>query len=215
MTVAVISAGDITVGDADGIPVIPPPTQRPPPKGFSQVIAKKRTSANRSSPPPPADRDRPSMRNPLTRAARLRYLRSWTIISPVITDSSPVKGLVSAWSKEAKLGRLINACAETVTQKPSFRTAARETPLRAPSRRVLRMAGHPGRKQPYFLHDDKVLNMARLYELWRDPAKDNDDPTRCLWTATVLTTTVILGRPRRYGRRPGDLLVGRCPRRPR
>ena len=25
--------------------------------------------------------------------------------------------------------------------------------------------------------------------MWRDPAKDNDDPTRWLWTATVLTTT--------------------------
>ena len=49
----------------------------------------------------------------------------------------------------------------------------------------------PDGKQPYFLHDDKVLNMAGLYELWRDPAKDNDDPTRWLWTATVLMTAVI------------------------
>ena len=47
----------------------------------------------------------------------------------------------------------------------------------------------PDGKQPYFLHlDDTVLNMAGLYELWRDPDKDNDDPTRWLWTATVLTT---------------------------
>jgi hypothetical protein len=33
--------------------------------------------------------------------------------------------------------------------------------------------------------------MAGLYELWRDPAKGTEDPTRWLWTATVLTTTVI------------------------
>ena len=29
-----------------------------------------------------------------------------------------------SWSKEAKLGRLINARAETATEKPSFRAAA-------------------------------------------------------------------------------------------
>ena len=35
----------------------------------------------------------------------------------------------------------------------------------------------PGGKQPYFLHlDNTVLNMAGLYELWRDPDKDNTDP---------------------------------------
>lgn len=33
-------------------------------------------------------------------------------------------GLVPSWSKEPKLGRLTNARAETVTQKPSFRAAA-------------------------------------------------------------------------------------------
>ena len=31
--------------------------------------------------------------------------------------------------------------------------------------------------------------MAGLYEIWRDPAKAEDDPTRYLWTCTVLTTS--------------------------
>ena len=31
--------------------------------------------------------------------------------------------------------------------------------------------------------------MAGLYEIWRDPTRDDDDPTRFLWTCTVLTTT--------------------------
>ena len=43
---------------------------------------------------------------------------------PIITGVSPVKGLVPSWSKEPKLGRLINARAETVTEKPSFGAAA-------------------------------------------------------------------------------------------
>ena len=31
--------------------------------------------------------------------------------------------------------------------------------------------------------------MAGLYEIWRDPAKAEDDPTRFLWTCTVLTAS--------------------------
>jgi putative SOS response-associated peptidase YedK len=36
--------------------------------------------------------------------------------------------------------------------------------------------------------DDAVLPFAGLYELWPDPAKDEDDPDRWLWTFTILTT---------------------------
>jgi putative SOS response-associated peptidase YedK len=31
--------------------------------------------------------------------------------------------------------------------------------------------------------------MAGLYEIWRDPTRDEDDPERFRWTCTVLTTT--------------------------
>jgi putative SOS response-associated peptidase YedK len=99
-------------------------------------------------------------------------------------------GLVPSWSKEPKPGRLINARAETVTEKPSFRAAAARRRCVLPADGYYEWQATPGGKQPYFLHlDGTVLNMAGLYELWRDPAKDNDDPTRWLWTATVLTTT--------------------------
>ncbi len=30
--------------------------------------------------------------------------------------------------------------------------------------------------------------MAGLYEIWRDPARDEDDPDRFRWTCTVITT---------------------------
>jgi putative SOS response-associated peptidase YedK len=109
-----------------------------------------------------------------------------------VTGVSPVKGLVPSWSKEPKLGRLINARAETVTQKPSFRAAAAKRRCVLPADGYHEWQATPIGNQPYFLHlDDTMLNMAGLYELWRDPEKDNDDPTRWLWTATVLTTTVI------------------------
>jgi len=99
-------------------------------------------------------------------------------------------GLVPSWSKEPKLGRLINARAESVTEKPSFRAAAAKRRCVLPADGYYEWQATPDGKQPYFLHlDDTVLNMAGLYELWRDPDKDNTDPTRWLWTATVLTTT--------------------------
>ncbi len=46
-------------------------------------------------------------------------------------------------------------------------------------------------KQPFFIHpaDGGVLAMAGLYEIWRDPTRDDDDPARFSWTCTVLTTT--------------------------
>jgi len=32
------------------------------------------------------------------------------------------------------------------------------------------------------------VSFASLYELWPDPSKDDDDPTRWLWSATIITT---------------------------
>jgi len=38
--------------------------------------------------------------------------------------------------------------------------------------------------------------MAGLYELWRDPAREREDPDAWLWSCTVLTTEAVdeLGR---------------------
>jgi putative SOS response-associated peptidase YedK len=46
-------------------------------------------------------------------------------------------------------------------------------------------------KQPFFIRpeDGSVLAMAGLYEIWRDPTREDDDPLRFRWTCTVLTTS--------------------------
>jgi putative SOS response-associated peptidase YedK len=46
-------------------------------------------------------------------------------------------------------------------------------------------------KQPFFIRpgDGGVMAMAGLYEIWRDPTRDEDDPARFRWTCTVLTTS--------------------------
>ena len=108
-------------------------------------------------------------------------------------------GLVPFWAKDPKVGsRMINARMETVAEKPAYRRAfeKRRTILPAdgyyewyPTDQLTK-AGKP-RKQPYFIRpaDGGLLAMAGLYEIWRDPEKADDDPTRFLWTCTVLTTT--------------------------
>jgi putative SOS response-associated peptidase YedK len=120
-------------------------------------------------------------------------------------------GLVPSWAKDPSIGsRLINARTETVAEKPAFRRAfaARRCLLPAdgyyewyePEAR--RAGDRPGRrkvpKQPFFIRarDGKPLALAGLYELWRDEARDREDPDAWLWTSTVLTTTAAddLGR---------------------
>jgi putative SOS response-associated peptidase YedK len=108
-------------------------------------------------------------------------------------------GLVPFWAKEPSIGnKMINARMETVHEKPAFRRAfaARRCLLPAdgyfewyPTDQKTK-AGKP-LKQPFFIHpaDGGVMAMAGLYEIWRDPTRDEDDPQRFLWTCTVLTTT--------------------------
>ena len=43
-------------------------------------------------------------------------------------------------------------------------------------------------RQPYYIHPaGGLLSLAGLYELWADPAKEEDDPGRWLWSAAIIT----------------------------
>ena len=70
----------------------------------------------------------------------------------------------------------------------------RETPGGHPRRRATsngcppRTTGGKPVKQPYYIHPASgLLSFAGLYELWADPAKDEDDPGRWLWSAAIIT----------------------------
>ncbi len=108
-------------------------------------------------------------------------------------------GLVPFWAKDPAIGnRMINARMETVAEKPAFRRAFERRRAILPADGYfewyptdeLTAAGKP-RKQPYFIRprDGGLLAMAGLYEIWRDPDRAEDDPTRFRWTCTVLTTS--------------------------
>lgn len=102
-------------------------------------------------------------------------------------------GLVPSWSKDISIGnRLINARAETITEKPSFRSAFRH-------RRCLVLAdgfyewapAAPGTKvkQPYYFTrtDGEPLTFAGLWETWHDPALNSEESS--LHTCTIITTS--------------------------
>ncbi|MET4046754.1 putative SOS response-associated peptidase YedK [Rhodococcus sp. UYP5] len=97
-------------------------------------------------------------------------------------------GLIPSWSKDIKIGsRLINARSETITEKPAFKKAAARRRCIVPADGYYEWEKRDGKKVPYFLHSSGVLEMAGLYELWRDPSKSEEDPDRWVWSVTVLT----------------------------
>jgi putative SOS response-associated peptidase YedK len=107
-------------------------------------------------------------------------------------------GLVPSWAKDPAIGsRMINARMETVADKPAYKRAFAVRRCLLPADGYFEWypteqkttKGKP-KKQPFFVHpkDGGVLAMAGLYEIWRDPTRDEDDPERFRWTCTVLTT---------------------------
>jgi putative SOS response-associated peptidase YedK len=113
-------------------------------------------------------------------------------------------GLVPSWSKSPEgAARMINARAETVHEKPSFRQAFATRRCLLPgdgyfewvtdaAERQLEEQGRKKRprKQPYFVTpaDGSVMAMAGLYEFWRDRTLPGDHPLAWWVTCTVVTT---------------------------
>jgi len=99
-------------------------------------------------------------------------------------------GLVPFWAKNASIGnKLINARAETLTEKPSFRNAFQK-------RRCLiladgfyewqKPANGKGKTQPYFFKrkDGKSFAFAGLWELWQA-----GEGEKAIKTCTIITTS--------------------------
>lgn len=122
-------------------------------------------------------------------------------------------GLVPSWAPAPSGGaRMINARAESLLDKPAYRRAAtarrclvpadgwyewQQSPVARDSR------GRP-RRQPFFVRrqDGGVLALAGIYEFWRDPDRDPDDPFAWLTTYAVVTTSAEAGLDRIHDRMP-------------
>lgn len=94
-------------------------------------------------------------------------------------------GLVPFWAKDPAIGnRMINARAETVAEKPSFRQALRRRRCVVPADGFFEWQKTAAGKQPWYISaaDSRVLAFAGLWEEWRGA----DDAT--LRTFTIITT---------------------------
>jgi putative SOS response-associated peptidase YedK len=146
-------------------------------------VAPTRKSAVVVSAPPP---EAPKTADPVRQLRNLRW------------------GLIPSWAKsKGKFGSgLINARAETVHEKPSFRRAFTSRRLLLPIDGFYEwfpLEGQEGVKkpvkQPYLLRpaDGGVLALAGLYETWRDPEAPEDEAPIARFTIITTTATDDLG----------------------
>lgn len=95
-------------------------------------------------------------------------------------------GLIPSWAKDHTIGsRLINARAETITEKPSFRNAFKRRRCLIPADGFYEWQTSNGRKQPTYIHPTHPhpFAFAGLWESWQDAAGSQ------LQSCTILTTT--------------------------
>ena len=96
-------------------------------------------------------------------------------------------GLIPSWSKDPSIGdRMINARAETLAEKPSFRNAFRRRRclILADGFYEWRQIPSSKNKQPVYIHlkDNRPFAFAGLWELWTSP--DGSEIRSC----TIITT---------------------------
>jgi putative SOS response-associated peptidase YedK len=94
-------------------------------------------------------------------------------------------GLIPSWSKDRGIGnRLINARAETLAEKPSFRAAYRKRRCLIPATGFYEWHRTESGKQPYHIHypDNRLFAFAGLWEHW-------ENETETVYSCTIVTTS--------------------------
>ena len=106
-----------------------------------------------------------------------RYNGAPTQLLAVITGESPHRlsyhrwGLIPPWAKDISIGnKMINARAETITEKASFRTPLFSRRCLVPADGFYEWQQDAG-KQPYriFVKSNTLFAMAGLWERWKSP----------------------------------------------
>ena len=119
-----------------------------------------------------------------------RYNAAPTQELPVITAGGHMGrfrwGLVPFWAKDISIGnRMINARAETLMEKPSFKTAFLKRRCIVPVSGFYEWKAAAKGKRPFFIHpkDEKIFAVAGLWDEWHDP--ESGDTVRSF---TIITT---------------------------
>jgi len=95
-------------------------------------------------------------------------------------------GLIPSWAKDPKIGvQMINARAETLAEKPAFRTSFRRQRCIVPADAFYEWQRHGTSKTPYAIvrRDGKPLAFAGLWSAWHKP--DSDER---ILSCTIVTT---------------------------
>lgn len=97
-------------------------------------------------------------------------------------------GLIPPWAPDMR-GGAINARAETIDTKATFRGAYRSRRAVIPATGYYEWARRGDAKVPHYFRamDGEPLLFAGLYEWFRDPACAPEDPNRWVLSATILT----------------------------
>ncbi len=96
-------------------------------------------------------------------------------------------GLVPHWAQDVSIGnKMINARAETVAEKPSFRSLVKSHRCVIPASGFYEWKAEAGKKAPYYIHrqDDEPFGFAGLWTEWKE--KGSEAPP--LKTCTIITT---------------------------
>lgn len=94
-------------------------------------------------------------------------------------------GLIPSWAKEPAIGaKLINARSETVSEKPSFKSALKQRRCLIVADGFYEWQRQDGKKQPYYfrLESGQPFAFAGLWEHWKSP--DGQTINSC----TIVTT---------------------------
>jgi putative SOS response-associated peptidase YedK len=97
-------------------------------------------------------------------------------------------GLVPFWAKDISIAsRMINARAETVAEKPSFRNAFRKRRCLIPADGFYEWKGEKGHKQPYYVSipSGESFAFAGLWETWIDKGSDEESVYK---SCTIITS---------------------------
>jgi putative SOS response-associated peptidase YedK len=120
------------------------------------------------------------------------------------TESDPIHacwfrwGLVPFWAKDLKIGAsMINARAETVAEKPAFRTAFKKRRCLIVADGFIEWTGEKKARQPWHIafEDRRPMTFAGLWERWGEA--DN-----VVETCTIVTTTANEAMSKLHDRMP-------------
>lgn len=118
-----------------------------------------------------------------------RYNIAPTQMIPAIVEPHHFKplrwGLIPAWAKDPSIGaKLINARAETVSEKPSFRDAFQRRRCLIVADGYYEWKKQAGKKQPFYfrLTSGQAFAFAGLWEHWNSPTGETVE------TCTIITT---------------------------